>query len=462
MHQLFKIIAVIFLFPVMAFAMDFGGDVSGGGYVIVCKDPATGVETTELLDYFEARYTMKKYKVIDLSKVDGKTVFDKARSVVQMRLDTWSPQLSQKISDTITNFEVDEMNFIKRGVITDIDDAQTSIDPDANCFKSQIAVQFKTPAPNQYRVLVDSKAWDKLNDQTKIGLLIHEALYTLALEQGHTNSNKVRAISAVLAMENFESYVEKGHLPKLFQFSNIEGCMQMVIFFNKTSEDKFEMKLPVNISSYENVYGVRKAKLCRDYHYAEFLGDSYLSLQTNSEVEVREDTRDFHGPSVEFKSSNWSHFTGSLRFSLLPPFYLISATSSYLPVQPTSESVILDSCEDRVYIDGKFEKCWSVKGTFKFLGKDFEIQTFTERSKELQFLDLKENIGKISLLGETLSFGETVAFFDRKISLSYYGPNRKFVFKGQEVEIEMYTRFIFNELGELLSIRSPHEVIVHE
>jgi hypothetical protein len=264
MNSLIKVFAAICLFPVMAHALDYGGDVSGGGYIIVCKDPETGVESSELLDYFEARYTMRDFKLMDISKVAGKTPFEKARNLVHSRLHNWTPQLTKKIVDILTAFEKEEMNFIKRGVITDIDDAQTSIDPDSNCYKLQIAVQFKTPAPRQYRVLVDSKAWDQINEQTKIGLLIHEALYTVALEQGHTNSNKVRAINATLAMEDYDDYVE-GNILKLLNYAKIDSCMEMPIdFYNEDGLDQ-TLFIPVKISSYKVNDHVRSGNLCENF-----------------------------------------------------------------------------------------------------------------------------------------------------------------------------------------------------
>jgi hypothetical protein len=462
MHQLFKIIAVIFLFPVMAFAMDFGGDVSGGGYVIVCKDPATGVETTELLDYFEARYTLKDYQLMNLAEIKGNTSFDKARFIIKDRLYAYTTQFSKKLIDTISAFEKNEMNFIKRGVITDIDDARTPIDPDSNCYKSQIAVQFKNPAPRQYRVLVDNKAWNELDERTKIGLLIHEALYKIALEQGHTNSNKVRMISAVLVSIDFDPI----EIFEVLKYANIEGCMDIPVDF--VSEDGLESTLfvPVKISSFKYLDKARVGTLCEDFSAEKFLGKGSLVLRAGSEVYINDSE---NLKNVEFRkivvspdethNNYWSdgiyRYTGTLKFHTTSPYHLFEATYSDQQVEPSSKTIALDVCLDRYYVDGILRECNKAVGSFEFFGKSFELAYYLLDFGESTYAMLKSEIKHIPLLGTTLSFSPTVGLVKGKINLYYQGVTRKVNFKGSQMTIIKDTAFEFSEDGELLDIRLP-------
>lgn len=459
--------------------IDTGGDMSGGGYILICNEGENN-ETIELLDYYEAKHTIRNFNLDSLSNYEGSDVFEKAISVIQNRLGKQSKDLTTNLIGTINDFKTFDLNFIERGVIVDISDADIPVGPLGNCKKKQIAVQVKNPAPTQYRVLVDDSLWKRMNEDAKIGLIMHEAFYRLGLEQGHKNSNKIRVLNSLMSVKDFYNTYGIIDIYRIFQYAEIDGCMNMEInLYDSNGLDKV-LSVPVWISSFY-LNDEYSGKTCKSSIVRNF-SNGKLKLRKDIIVKVKKKERNGIKSFITFSNENATpspdvnierdqqpsyseqggrSFWGKLVFTNIKPYNItfaghmdIENSTSWLPHQWIHYSNVHNIKLRKNII----RHAW-VSGYMEFLNQlvDFEsIETVDYNDEIKYFLNLKDDKLILPYEGKNLNFFRRVTVTKDQINTCYFGRSQKVSFKGKELTLKIGDGFIYNINGVLIDIKSNY------
>lgn len=165
--------------------------VGNGGDVIYCKHPESPPQV-ELLDLYEAR-TIRGIHA-DWGK-GNRNVMSKVRHAIQ-HLEPLANGMKAQLWKWAQNF-MDEALFLPDVVLRDVPDSGHVAIP-AHCQIRQIAIQIEPQYPEDHRYIVDQDLWDRLGNDSKAGLILHEVLYRLALQWDHKNSITARYFNSYL------------------------------------------------------------------------------------------------------------------------------------------------------------------------------------------------------------------------------------------------------------------------
>lgn len=177
-----------FLIVVLSFwqaSASTGGTVGNGGDLVVCRDPQQKIISTELLDYYEAR-TLRGI-IVELKG------FGTPENIAVSSLDFFRSRQgirSARYEKTIREFS-DNARFVPGADLVDIPDSDHLIVP-TGCKIEQLIIQQTPRFPEDKRYIVNLDLWNAMNEYQKAGAMIHEAIYTEALEKGHGDSRKTR------------------------------------------------------------------------------------------------------------------------------------------------------------------------------------------------------------------------------------------------------------------------------
>ena len=479
-------------------AFSTGGDVSGGGNIVVCNE-GTPAESYELLDYFEARYTLRGFELDDLTSYSGSDVYEKAISIFEKRLKKQSPYILDELTKVVHDFRDFDIKFLDRSIIVDIDDSNTSVDPAGNCFKKQIAVQFKNPSSYVYRVLIDQAMWNKIDEATKIGLILHEALYKVALDQGHKNSNKVRYLNSALSNKD-----ETGRLPyttelsEHFQFAEIETCWDLSVFYMDEEQNHKYLKLPVFVSSIftknKEVRGVQVKRksfggtVCKDYKVTNtFVNDDLITVYKGDKVIIAGDalkpskyetayTLQVKSNDNFFKamyekpkrideprsSSNHKTYTDYFNISLKYPFNLLMANKAYESDNSYTyfphlhdNLVYIENCHLQLYHLGVLTGCYEVDGFLELFGNELDIKEVNYSvGTETGAITRVVFDGKISNGPFYLNnFLNVLILQEKSFHLIYTGLRKTITVEKRDIEIQKMDIFYFDLNSKLIDIQ---------
>lgn len=351
----------------------FGGVTSGGGYVIVCEED----KTVELLDFFEASQTIRGYALRDLPA--GNDVYQKAHAVID-RIQGFSKDFNQDWHKTLDEFKNGDMTFIDRGVITDINDGRTVVSPSRKCFKVQAGLQVKNPGPYQYRVMIDKDLWNKMNDFTKVGLLVHEVIYKTALAQGHEDSDKVRLVNSFLFSKYTEKFNEFDYL-EIFQFAKVDGCFETKTKFTSESYGSSEHQVTYKVSDFKKSQKGFTGNTCGEQIIEKFVdeGTLYLDPQTEVKMNLGSDDICFIKQNASmFQRKEEQHFVHHVCFKLYTNSYHLSfsETSSLWPEFRSGDGIRQAYCSgqeiDGYYVSG----CRSFQSEVKIASQELKIKNF--------------------------------------------------------------------------------------
>jgi hypothetical protein len=171
-----------------------GDEVGNGGNALLCLQP-DGKTTTRFFDYYEASVLNPGIKP-DLG-ASGLSVMEKVDVVLQ-RMKTVSPQRAAKYRQFILSIFTDD-HFVNDELVQ-VDDSNNPIMP-ANCRLQQLALHLN-PKFDLYKktVLFDKNLFEKLSNDDKAGILLHEAVYNELILLGKTgDSSGVRFLTAVFS-----------------------------------------------------------------------------------------------------------------------------------------------------------------------------------------------------------------------------------------------------------------------
>jgi hypothetical protein len=186
------LIALIFASPLFAFAQNRVGN---GGDSVVCREIAsTGkIRQAVLLDLYEAELPLPATK----KKHDEllKNVFEKLQSVSPEQA-----ELYRRRGEEIPK----EIKYVSGSQLADVDDSKHLIRPTEKGCKIEQAAIRKNLSLDEKRFLVSQQIWDKMDENSKAGLLLHEIVYEHLWKLGEEDSVKTRHLVSYYLSKDFQ------------------------------------------------------------------------------------------------------------------------------------------------------------------------------------------------------------------------------------------------------------------
>jgi hypothetical protein len=197
-----KILAVslVFASAVSAGTAWANGGSSGGngGDAVVCRTGDGSIRSAELLDFYEAK--VQRGFGQDLGNA-GLTALEKVDYVLS-RLARYSPERAERYRVQAHAF-FENAKFVRGIDLVDIPDSEHMIFP-RGCAVEQIVIQKKPELPQDKLYLVNADLWDRLSKNHQAGLILHEVIYTEAMEFDHPDSRRVRYFNSVMSSSGFD------------------------------------------------------------------------------------------------------------------------------------------------------------------------------------------------------------------------------------------------------------------
>ena len=211
-------IVVLCFLPISLFAQ--GHDIGNGGDGVICYTDLSRTEivSTEMFDYWENSH---------VANIPGGIQLGANELSVQEKIDIATNRLKyfdEKFASDVRTIALGMADNIQNYLVTpeqlpEINDAHPRMLPVSPCFIEQFAVQWQDLKTGARRFAISKKFYhfSGTSNNTRVGIILHEALYRLAILRGAQNSDGVRYFNYVLATNLFEgedlaSYVH--HLQK--------------------------------------------------------------------------------------------------------------------------------------------------------------------------------------------------------------------------------------------------------
>lgn len=193
-----------------------GQKVGNGGHGVVCFTDEIAFRTVfqRVADNIAGKTNQDALDGIDLStvKVDSLDLLSMSMGSSPVRPDTtdpdtWARRRLDLLADKtkLANSLLEKMelfpfsNWIRAPYgLRDIDDANAQITLPSRCLIMQIAIQSPTG------VYVDPRLFGKMDALNQSALILHEAIYRLAIEYGERNSEKTRVLNAYILSDQLE------------------------------------------------------------------------------------------------------------------------------------------------------------------------------------------------------------------------------------------------------------------
>jgi hypothetical protein len=170
-----------------------GNENGNGGDAVVCRNAKQEIISAELLDYYEARVMRGITIELNTSGYGYKILMalDRIKNLAPLRYARYR-ELADKFSS--------EAKWIPGIALVDIPDSQETFIP-RGCAVEQVAVQARPRFPEDSYYTISKDIWDKMDDTSKAGLILHEIIYreALAQTQPHTNSIYVRYFNSYIS-----------------------------------------------------------------------------------------------------------------------------------------------------------------------------------------------------------------------------------------------------------------------
>lgn len=164
-----------------------GGETGNGGGAVVCRNASTGViEKVEVLDLYEARVTRNQTLGMGPTSLD----FSQKIETVLNKLERLSPLRAAKYRALYKRF-FNEAVIVPDANLTYIDDAAGIVVP-VGCAKEQASILRNPEFPGDARYTISKILWDKMDNDSKAALILHEIIYQEGLSLGQTNSKPTR------------------------------------------------------------------------------------------------------------------------------------------------------------------------------------------------------------------------------------------------------------------------------
>lgn len=168
-----------------------GVEHGNGGGSVVCRAADGSITSVELLDFYEQRQLLNLTR--DMGPA-GTSYKDKIHYVLDRHADL-APYRAKSWGEQADNFE-SEAVFLSGVVFDQLHDTGDIFIPSA-CTFEQVVVQQEPTLPRDKRFKVNKDLWDRLDDENKAGLVLHEVIYREAITYGHTDSIATRYVNGL-------------------------------------------------------------------------------------------------------------------------------------------------------------------------------------------------------------------------------------------------------------------------
>lgn len=214
------------------FAQEKGERIGNGGGVVACYNQAYGtpgakIISAELLDYFES----SEQTTLKLDLGGSSLSVDQKVMLVIDRIKKHEPYRAVVMTGKYNEFQR-RSKQLGRSAIKAISDTHELIKPDGFCYRMQGAVQIKNPEEFEFKYLIDQDIWNTMDKDQQAGLILHETLYSMAIEQGATNSDAVRKYVGIVSSSEFSSWSPERYLRFVSKYFNY-------LYFNSHVETDF-------------------------------------------------------------------------------------------------------------------------------------------------------------------------------------------------------------------------------
>ena len=172
---------------------------SNGGDAIVCYDrpfsSKAKIIRAQLKDFWE--HSQTSVHQLDIPAQGNFT--NRARKILE-RLSQVDPIRGKRLLEKLENI-TQTVAFLDDSSIQEVDDSTsriTSVEM-LNCYDRQAAVQIQNPGPYEKAILIDGQIFDKMDENHKAGLILHELLYQEAVSfAGEKNSDRTREFNFLI------------------------------------------------------------------------------------------------------------------------------------------------------------------------------------------------------------------------------------------------------------------------
>ncbi|MBS1971376.1 MAG: hypothetical protein JSU04_13795 [Bdellovibrionales bacterium] len=167
-----------------------GPRVGNGGVVLICKN-RSGQATVQLLDHYEAS---KRQWTLDLGSPKDH-YFQKVAAVIDS-IQRLNPSRAALYQEWLASFEMDTyFTDAKLNLLKDTGEIDT---PPKGCDLAQAAVHQDTNLRGDRRYIINKGIWNKLDNNGKAGLVLHEMIYRELVTQypPHGTSYFARSLNA--------------------------------------------------------------------------------------------------------------------------------------------------------------------------------------------------------------------------------------------------------------------------
>lgn len=161
-----------------------GNEVGNGGDAVVCES------SVRLLDYYENE--MLKRGALEFAK--GSDPYAKAKALAA-RLERLNKKLASQYFEALSTVSK-RIDFIDKTDFRDVKDS-FEVGVPSGCKIAQLAIQQEEAG--RKRIRISKKLWDRLDDDHRAGLILHEIIYEHFIVLGETNSVKARRFNSYLA-----------------------------------------------------------------------------------------------------------------------------------------------------------------------------------------------------------------------------------------------------------------------
>lgn len=216
---------ILILFTFVTSQLSFAGvRVGNGGDALVCYQDDTHQQriSIDMFDYWEHQQLNLPFGPINLG-AKNLTVQDKIGIAVN-RLMFFDPTLANEINVIALSIANHINDFlVTQDQLPEITDAHPKALPkNANCFITQFAIQWENTQDGIRRFYISKDLYEDpaTNNDTRAGLILHEALYRYAIVNGAKNSDGVRYFNFTLATDFLRT-------ADLIQYANILNTSEL-------------------------------------------------------------------------------------------------------------------------------------------------------------------------------------------------------------------------------------------
>jgi hypothetical protein len=190
-------ISTVCMILFFSIATHAGFKVGNGGMIAVCtQDSQSGIRAVEVPDALEARFRWN----LNLKYSDKTSWMEKVQDVLGRMAgqDHWRQQYSLWLSQFIS-----ESRFLD-GELPDTADGFHLPLP-VNCHIKQVVVQVDPEVPQEARYYINKAWWDKMDEDQKALMVLHELIYRQAKLEDKEDSRWVRYLNVLIWSDEFKN-----------------------------------------------------------------------------------------------------------------------------------------------------------------------------------------------------------------------------------------------------------------